>query len=83
MVLGIYYLTQVRPGAKGEGMFFRSVSEAILAYENGYITLHSQIKVRVSKTMADGTVKDYRRDSGTPALQRDHPAGPWFCGQRG
>ena len=57
MVLGIYYLTQVRPGAKGEGMFFKSVSEAILAYENGYITLHSQIKVRVSKTMADGTVK--------------------------
>ena len=57
MVLGIYYLTQVRPGAKGEGMFFRSVSEAILAYENGYITLHSQIKVRVSKTMPDGTVK--------------------------
>ena len=57
MVLGIYYLTQVRPGAKGEGMFFKSVSEAILAYENGYITLHSQIKVRVSKTMPDGTVK--------------------------
>ena len=57
MVLGIYYLTQVRPGAKGEGMFFRSVSEAILAYENGYITLHSQIKVRVSKTMPDGTEK--------------------------
>ena len=57
MVLGIYYLTQVRPGAKGEGMFFRSVSEAILAYENGYITLHSQIKVRVSRTMPDGTVK--------------------------
>ena len=57
MVLGIYYLTQERPGAKGEGMFFRSVSEAILAYENGYITLHSKIKVRVSKTMPDGTVK--------------------------
>ena len=38
-------------------MFFRSVSEAILAYENGYITLHSKIKVRVSKTMPDGTVK--------------------------
>ena len=33
------------------------MSEAILAYENGYITLHSQIKVRVSKTMPDGTVK--------------------------
>ncbi|MCI8836232.1 MAG: DNA-directed RNA polymerase subunit beta' [Ruminococcus sp.] len=57
MVLGIYYLTQERPGAKGEGMFFKSVSEAILAYENGYLTLHSRIKVRVSKTLADGTTK--------------------------
>ena len=38
-------------------MFFKSTSEAILAYENGYITLHSKIKVRVSKTMPDGTVK--------------------------
>ena len=34
MVLGIYYLTQERPGAKGEGKFFKSVNEAILAYEN-------------------------------------------------
>lgn len=57
MVLGIYYLTQERPGAKGEGMFFKSVNEAILAYENGYITLHSKIKVRVSKQMSDGTMK--------------------------
>ena len=57
MVLGIYYLTQERPGAKGEGMFFKNLNEAILAYENGYITLHSKIKVRVSKTMADGSIK--------------------------
>ena len=57
MVLGIYYLTQFRPGAKGEGMFFKSVNEAILAYENGYITLHSQIKVRVTKTLANGEEK--------------------------
>ena len=57
MVLGIYYLTQLRPGAKGEGMFFKSVNEAILAYENGYITLHSQIKVRVTKTLANGEEK--------------------------
>ena len=57
MVLGIYYLTQERPGAKGEGMIFKSVNEAILAYENGYITLHSRIKVRVKKTMEDGTQK--------------------------
>ena len=57
MVLGIYYLTQERPGAAGEGKFFKNVNEAILAYENGVVTLHSRIKVRVSKTMADGMVK--------------------------
>ena len=57
MVLGIYYLTQERPGAKGEGMVFRNVNEAILAYENGAVTLHSRIKARVTKKMADGTVK--------------------------
>ena len=57
MVLGIYYLTQERPGAKGEGKVFKSVNEAILAYENDALTLHSRIKVRVSKTMPDGTVK--------------------------
>ena len=54
MVLGIYYLTQERPGAKGEGKVFKSVNEAILAYENGAITLHSRIKVRMTKTMPDG-----------------------------
>ena len=57
MVLGIYYLTQERPGAKGEGMVFKNVNEAILAYENGAATLHSRIKARVTKKMADGTVK--------------------------
>ena len=57
MVLGIYYLTQERPGAVGEGKCFKNVNEAILAYENQAVTLHSRIKVRVSKTMPDGTVK--------------------------
>ena len=55
MVLGVYYLTQERPGAKGEGMHFSSVSEAILAYENKYITLQTKIVVRVTKTMPDGS----------------------------
>ena len=54
MVLGIYYLTQERPGAKGEGKFFKSVNEAILAYENDAVTLHSRIKVRVTKTLPNG-----------------------------
>ncbi len=54
MVLGIYYLTQERPGALGEGKIFKSVNEAILAYENNAITLHSKIFVKVTKTLEDG-----------------------------
>jgi len=54
MVLGIYYLTQERPGALGEGKYFKNVNEAILAYENKACTLHSRIKVRVTKTLPDG-----------------------------
>ena len=56
MVLGIYYLKQERPGNKGEGKFFKSVNEAILAYENKVITLQTKIIVHCHKTMPDGTV---------------------------
>ena len=51
MVLGIYYLTQERPGAKGEGKIFKSINEALLAYENGVITLHAKIMVHVTKNI--------------------------------
>ena len=54
MVLGIYYLTQERPGAKGEGKFFKDINEALLAYENDVITLHSKIMVHVTKTDENG-----------------------------
>ncbi len=54
MVLGIYYLTQEREGEIGEGKIFKSVNEAILAYENNIITLHSKIGVRVTKTNQEG-----------------------------
>ena len=54
MVLGIYYLTQEREGAVGEGKFYKNISEAILAYENGECTLHSRIHVRVQKKNAEG-----------------------------
>ncbi|MDE7061687.1 MAG: DNA-directed RNA polymerase subunit beta', partial [Lachnospiraceae bacterium] len=63
MVLGIYYLTQERPGSLGEGKYFKNVNEAILAYENKALTLHSKIHVRVSKKMPDGTVKSGVIDS--------------------
>ena len=57
MVLGIYYLTQERPGVLGEGKHFKNVNEAILAYENKALTLHSHISVRMSRKLADGTVQ--------------------------
>ena len=64
MVLGIYYLTQERgtsvgdeTPALGEGKMFKRVNEAILAYENQALTLHSRIKVYVEKQMPDGMVK--------------------------
>ena len=53
MVLGIYYLTQERPGEKGEGKFFKNINEAILAYENGVIGLHAKIKVRVTRKISE------------------------------
>ncbi len=54
MVLGIYYLTQERPGNPGEGKYFKGVNEAILAYENKVITLQSRIHVRCTRKLADG-----------------------------
>ena len=56
MVLGIYYLTQERPGSKGEGGYYKSLNEAILAYENGYLTLQTRIHVRREKTLQTGEV---------------------------
>ncbi|WP_077620209.1 DNA-directed RNA polymerase subunit beta' [Bacillus sinesaloumensis] len=45
MVLGNYYLTLERPGAIGEGMVFKDTNEAILAYQNGYVHLHTRVAV--------------------------------------
>ena len=54
MVLGIYYLTMEKEGDLGEGKFFKSKNEALLAYENKEITLHSKIQVRRTVTMENG-----------------------------
>lgn len=48
MVLGNYYLTMEQEGRVGEGMFFKDMDEAILAYNNGYVHLHSRIAVPAS-----------------------------------
>ena len=49
MILGSYYLTMVKDGEPGEGKVFRDVDEATMAYDEGDITLHSQIKIRMTK----------------------------------
>ena len=49
LILGSYYLTLDKDGEKGEGKVFRDVDEAMMAYQTGYLTLHSKIKVRMTK----------------------------------
>ena len=56
MVLGSYYLTMDKEGAKGEGMYFSSVDEAIMAYNVGEIAVHAAINVRMFKEV-DGIVR--------------------------
>ena len=56
MLLGSYYLTLQKPGEKGEGKVFRDVNEALMAYDNGDVSLHAAIKVRVTKQIGDRQV---------------------------
>ena len=56
MVLGSYYLTMKKEGEKGEGKVFRDVNEALMAYQEGVVTLHAAIKVRISKDIGDRKV---------------------------
>ena len=56
MILGSYYLTMVLDGEKGEGKYFKDPEEAIMAFENHEVGIHSKIYVRVSKEI-DGEIK--------------------------
>ena len=49
MVLGSYYLSLVKDGDKGEGSIFRDIDEAMMAYQNGDVTLHAKIKIRLTR----------------------------------
>ncbi len=49
MVMGCYYLTMIRPGAKGEGKIFHSEDEAIMAYQTGEIALQARVKIRLER----------------------------------
>ncbi|WP_080876146.1 DNA-directed RNA polymerase subunit beta' [Oceanobacillus timonensis] len=48
MVLGNYYLTLEREGAVGEGSYFKDTNEALIAYQNGYVHLHTRVAVQAS-----------------------------------
>lgn len=56
MVLGIYYLTLDREGAKGEDRYFADSDEAIMAYENKVIDLHAMINIRVNGQLMNTTI---------------------------
>ncbi|MCO5250024.1 MAG: DNA-directed RNA polymerase subunit beta' [Candidatus Kapabacteria bacterium] len=56
MVLGVYYLTKMRPGSKGEGKVFASPEEVIIAYDCNIVELNTKIKVRYRGEMLDTTV---------------------------
>ncbi len=56
IVLGIYYLTLDKAGAKGEGMVFSSPEEAILAHDLGHVDVHARVKVRTGGQLIETTV---------------------------
>ena len=57
MILGSYYLTMEVPGERGEGNYFSSPEEAIIAYENKEVSMHAKIAVRMSKIDEEGKEK--------------------------
>ena len=61
MVLGNYYLTMEQEGRVGEGMYFKDMEEAILAYNNGYVHLHSRIAVPAS-SLPDKPFTDWQKE---------------------
>ena len=56
IVLGCYYLTKVKAGAKGEGLIFSDSSEVKIAYDNKAVELHAKIKVRIDDKLIETTV---------------------------
>ena len=56
MVLGSYYLTMAKPGEPGEGKVFRDVNEALMAYHEHDVSLHANIKVKITKDIGDKKV---------------------------
>ncbi|MBO7764641.1 MAG: DNA-directed RNA polymerase subunit beta' [Bacteroidales bacterium] len=65
MVLGLYYITKPRPGAKGEGMKFYAPEEAIIAHNEGRVSLHAKVSVRLPKNAKDLSEGYYIKEDTT------------------
>ena len=63
MVLGLYYITKVRAGAKGEGLTFYGPEEALIAYNEGKVDIHAPVKVIVKDVDENGNIVDVMRET--------------------
>ncbi len=70
IVLGLYWMTRIRPGAKGTGRIFSSVMEAQYAYEMGFVDIQAACKVRINGKLQDTSVG---RAIFTSAVPREVP----------
>ncbi len=63
MVLGLYYITKLRTGAKGEGLTFYGAEEAMIAYNEGRVDIHAPVKVIVKDLDEEGNIVDVLRET--------------------
>jgi len=63
MVLGLYYITKLRAGAKGEGLTFYGPEEALIAYNEGRVDIHAPVKVIVKDVDENGNIVDVMRET--------------------
>ena len=63
MVLGLYYITKLRVGAKGEGLTFYGPEEALIAYNEGKVDIHAPVKVIVKDVDENGNIVDVMRET--------------------
>ncbi len=63
VVLGLYYITRERINAKGEGMVFADITEALRAYDSGAAEIHAKVKIRITDVTQDedGELQEERR----------------------
>ena len=63
MILGLYYITKLRAGAKGEGLTFYGPEEALIAYNEGKVDIHAPVKVIVKDVDENGNIVDVMRET--------------------